>query len=134
IAAKTPLTPELKRVARAHDGETPALIDAGPADVAFAEKLVAGLARRDPAMRPLAAVCSAACGEELGGCMLEGLRVIGGYGALMPLDTPHETLISQTDYTTSPRAVGTVRRLIAAAAPSAAGAPVNQCLATAIGG
>ncbi|MEL7465842.1 MAG: hypothetical protein AAFN79_17360 [Pseudomonadota bacterium] len=134
IAAKTPLTEELQRVASALDGKPAALVAAGPEEVAYAEKLVAGLARRDPAMRPLAAVCNTACGEELGACMLEGLRVLGGYGALMPLDTPLEPVISQSAYTTSAKAAANVRRMIAAASPAAPGEPVNQCLASAVGG
>lgn len=133
IAANTPLTDELKRVAGALDGKPGALVGAGPEEVAYAEKLIASLARRDPAMRPLAAVCNTACGEEVGGCMMEGLRVLGGYGALMPLDTPYEPLISQSAFTTSEKAAANVRRMIAAAAPSAQGEPVNRCLARAVG-
>lgn len=134
IAAKTPLTPELKRVAGALNGKPRSLLQAGPEELAFAERMVAGLARRDPAMRPLGALCGLYCGAELGACMLEGLRLVGGYGALMPLDTPHEGLISQSAYTTSARAVNTLQRLIRAAAPSADGEPVSQCLSSSVGG
>ena len=134
IAAKTPLTPELKRLAGALNGKPRALQKAGSEEMDYAEKMIAGLARRDPAMRPLGAICKTHCEAELGACMLEGLRVVGGYGALMPLDTPHEGLISQSAFTTSPRAANALKRLIRASAPTAKGAPVSQCLAGAVGG
>lgn len=134
IAATTPLTPELKRVAGALDGNPSAVLNAGPADVEFATKMIAGLARRDPAMRPLGAICAKTCGEEVGACMLEGLRLLGGYGALMPLDTPLERVISQTAYTTSPKAENLVLRLMRVTAPAAKGQTANQCLLNAING
>ena len=134
IAAKTPLTPELSRLAKALGGSSASLAKSGPSEIAYAEKMVSGLARRDPAMRPLGAICKRLCEAELGACMLEGLRLVGGYGALMPLDTPVEGLISQSAFTTSKRAENAVERLIRATAPSAKGEPINQCLGQSVGG
>ena len=132
IAAKTPLTPMLKRVAAALQGRTNGFADA--AEREYTEKFVASLARRDPAMRPLGAICKQHCGEEIGACMLEGLRLIGGYGELMPLDTPYEGLIGQTPYSISKKAENNLRRLIRARGGAAKGEPLNQCLGQSVGG
>ena len=110
---------------------------AGIADAAereYTEKFVASLARRDPAMRPLGAICKQHCGEEIGACMLEGLRLIGGYGELMPLDTPYEGLIGQTPFSISKKAENNLRRLIRARGGAAKGEPLNQCLGQSVGG
>lgn len=132
IAAKTPLTPTLKRVAAALQGRANGFADA--AEREYAEKFVSGLARRDPAMRPLGAICAQHCGQEIGACMLEGLRLIGGYGELMPLDTPYEGLIGQTPYSISKKAENNLRRLIRARRGAAKGEPLNQCLGQSVGG
>lgn len=134
LAATKPLTDELALVSAALGGKPRRLAEAGPGGVAYAERLLEGLARRDPALRPLGAICGRACPQGVGGCMLEGLRRLGGYGAVMPIDSPLEAAVSQFDFTISARAQGMTLRLLRAAGDPAPGEAMDACLPAALNG
>ncbi|MEM8752212.1 MAG: hypothetical protein AAGF90_04480 [Pseudomonadota bacterium] len=131
IAADKPLPPNLKRVAAALDGSTGAVKDDG--EIEYLEKMLVRLGRRDPALVPAAAVCKRLCADETGACMVESMRLLGGYDAAMEFDTPLESVIPQMEFARSARAEGEFeRRLRAAANPG--GASASACLSSALAG
>lgn len=130
VAADKPLPANLKRVAAALDGATATVKD--PEERTYLEKQLERLGRRDAALIPAASMCKRLCPTEVGACMVDSLRRLGGYDAAMHLDTPLESVIPQLSYARSPRAEGVFERMVRAA--KGGGDADSACLAAAIDG
>ncbi|MEL6583231.1 MAG: hypothetical protein AAFQ36_05320 [Pseudomonadota bacterium] len=64
----------------------------------------------DPVLASVNAFCDQKCPATKGFCALEIITRVGGYDRLTFLDTPFEGVISQAEFQTSPRAVGSLTR------------------------
>jgi len=73
-----------------------------------------------PATAPIAALCRQHCGEDTGNCAITVFGLAGGYYKAIKFDSPMETLIDQSRYQNSDRAVGMVLRRVAFARPAGA--------------
>ena len=61
--------------------------------------------------KPVADLCSESCPEEKGACGFAFLALSGGYFEVIRVDTPYQSLISQQQFLSSPRArLMTLRR------------------------
>lgn len=133
IAPDKLLHDELAQIAVALAGNPGRLTAAGPEAFARGAAVADNLSRRDPDFAPVGAICAKACETGArGACSLDALRILGGYDKLMVVDPPHEAVIPQRVFGRSARAEQMVRRMLIAAAPSAKGEPVSQCLAAAL--
>ena len=131
VAADKPLPPSLSQAAAAFAGRPGALVAASPAEAADLEAMIGEAARRDPELAPLGALCAASCDQkDRGRCVVDGLRLAGGFDKLMRLDPPHEPLAPARVYGRSARAAAVVKRLLGASG-NRGDAPV-ACLAAAL--
>jgi hypothetical protein len=89
---------------------------------------------------PVATLCRRYCAEDTRNCAISVFGLVGGYYKAIKFDSPLETLIEQSRYLTSDRAVGMVLRRVAFARPAGASGTLlisdselrsrNNCLAT----
>jgi hypothetical protein len=88
----------------------------------------------------IAALCRRYCAEDRGNCAISVLGLVGGYYKAIKFDSPLETLVEQSRYQSSDRAVGMILRRVAFARPAGASGKLlisdgelqsrNACLAT----
>jgi len=93
-----------------------------------------------PATAPIARLCRRYCSEDTRNCAITVFGLAGGYFKSIKFDSPMETLIDQSRYLASDRAVGMMLRRVAFARPAGAGDKLlisdselqssNACLAT----
>jgi hypothetical protein len=69
---------------------------------------------------PIATMCRRYCGEDTGDCAITAFGLVGGYYKAIKFDSPMQTLIAQSRYATSERAVGMVLRRVSFARPAGA--------------
>ena len=73
-----------------------------------------------PATTPIATLCRRYCGEDTQNCSITAFGLVGGYYKAIKFDSPMQTLIEQSRYLTSDRAVGMVLRRVSFARPAGA--------------
>jgi len=72
------------------------------------------------ATAPIANLCRRYCAGDNGNCAVTVLGLVGGYYKAIKFDSPLETLIEQSRYQASDRAIGMVLRRVAFARPAGA--------------
>jgi hypothetical protein len=92
-----------------------------------------------PATAPIATLCRRYCSEDTGNCVISVLGLVGGYYKAIKFDSPLETLVEQSRYQASDRAIGMMLRRVAFAQPAGASGKllisdselqtINACLA-----
>ena len=73
-----------------------------------------------PMTSPIATLCRRHCGENTQSCVITTFGLVGGYYKAIKFDSPMQTLIDQSRFVTSNRAVGMVMRRISFARPAGA--------------
>ena len=73
-----------------------------------------------PVTAPIATLCRRVCGEETRHCAITTFGLVGGYYKAIKFDSPMQSLIEQSRFVTSNRAVGMVLRRISFARPAGA--------------
>jgi hypothetical protein len=73
-----------------------------------------------PVTAPIATLCRRVCGEEIRDCAITTFGLVGGYYKAIKFDSPMQSLIEQSRFVTSDRAVGMVLRRISFARPASA--------------
>jgi hypothetical protein len=73
-----------------------------------------------PVTTPIATLCQRYCGDNTQECAITAFGLVGGYYKAIKFDSPMQTLIEQSRYVTSDRAVGMVLRRVSFARPAAA--------------
>jgi len=73
-----------------------------------------------PVTAPIATLCRQVCGEETRDCAITTFGLVGGYYKSIKFDSPMQSLIEQSRFVTSDRAVGMVLRRISFARPASA--------------
>ena len=74
-----------------------------------------------PATAPIAALCNRYCAGQTRDCAVTVFGVVGGYYKAIKFDSPMQTLIEQSRYVVSDRAVGMVLRRVSFARNAGAG-------------
>lgn len=73
-----------------------------------------------PVAAPIAALCRRYCRDNTQECVITAFGLVGGYYKAIKFDSPMQTLIEQSRYVTSDRAVGMVLRRVSFARPAGA--------------
>jgi len=73
-----------------------------------------------PVTAPIATLCRRYCGKDTRNCTITSFGLVGGYYKAIKFDSPMQTLIEQSRYLTSDRAVGMVLRRVSFARPAGA--------------
>lgn len=74
-----------------------------------------------PVTAPIATLCNRYCAADTHACGITVFGVVGGYYKAIKFDSPMQTLIEQSRYVTSDRAVGMVLRRVSFARAAGAG-------------
>lgn len=73
-----------------------------------------------PVTTPIATLCRRYCRDDTQACAITAFGLVGGYYKAIKFDSPMQTLIEQSRYVTSDRAVGMVLRRVSFARPAGA--------------
>jgi len=73
-----------------------------------------------PVTTPVATMCQRYCRNDTQECTITAFGLIGGYYKAIKFDSPMQTLIEQSRYVTSDRAIGMVLRRVSFARPAGA--------------
>jgi hypothetical protein len=98
--------------------------------LANAAGVLARQMENDPALFPVRNFCETHCPATGGFCALEVITRVGGYDRLTWMDTPYESVIPQSDFQNSERAVGSLTRWMVALEERSLGTAtvIDQCV------